>query len=386
MGVGMKGIRGCLCLVVGLAQGVAAQSRRVGFSEAGWIMSGAGTGAQEVDGRDALVVGNGSAARLDIPVEDGTFEFDVRMPAVRSFVGFRFRMDAVGNAEEFYFRPHKSGQPDALQYAPVFGGESYWQVFHGPSSTAAVAFPSESEWLHVRLVVAGRRAAVYLGGGSTPVLVSDLARDPGPGFFALYASHSSVPGAPPAVAAVSNFVVTPGHAGDSLPAATPAPSFPAGGVREWELSDVFAWPGGLPIAVPAAVGAEGSWLGATSDDTGILLVGRFRARPPAAGSAGVLARFRVRSSRAQVKRLDIGFSDAAALFLNGEVVYAADHGFSQNFPRRQGLVTPSQAALFLPLREGENEIVLAVVDAMGGWAVAAAFEDRAGLTILRPGR
>lgn len=382
----MKGIRGCLCLIVGLAQGAAGQSRRIGFSEEGWMLNGADTRRVEVAGRDALELGTGSAARVDVPVEDGTFEFDVRMPSVRSFVGFRFRMDALGNAEEIYFRPHKSGQPDALQYAPVFGGESYWQVFHGAASTAVVEFPSESEWLHVRLAVEGRRAAVFLGDGTTPVLVSDLAREPAAGVFALYASHPPIAGRAPEFATVSNFVVTSGRPGESEAAAAKPSAPAAGAVREWELSEVFPWTGGLPTVLPAAARSKESWMGATSDASGILLVGRFRRRPPAAGSVGVLARVRVRSSRAQRKRLDIGFSDAAALFLNGEVLYAADHGFSQNFPRRQGLVTPSQAAVFLPLREGENEIILAVVDAMGGWAVAAAFEDPTGLTIFRPGR
>lgn len=40
----------------------------------------------------------------------------------------------------------------------------------------------------------------------------------------------------------------------------------------------------------------------------------------------------------------------------------------------------------LLLREGENELVLAVVDAMGGCAFSAAFADMDGLTIRQPGR
>lgn len=42
----MKGIRGCLCLRIGLAEGVAVQGRAIGLSGEGWLHVGS-----VVDGR-----------------------------------------------------------------------------------------------------------------------------------------------------------------------------------------------------------------------------------------------------------------------------------------------------------------------------------------------
>ena len=41
-----------------------------------------------------------------------------------------------GENEEIYLRPHKTNLPDAIQYAPVFRGQSAWQLYHGPGNTA----------------------------------------------------------------------------------------------------------------------------------------------------------------------------------------------------------------------------------------------------------
>jgi len=349
--------------------GVSAQGTPLPFSDDGWIVQGAGVRVEEFRGAQALRVGNGSAARADIPVQNGTFEFDVSLPRTRGFVGLRFRMDAMGNAEEIYFRAHKSLFPDAIQYAPVFAGESYWQVFHGPAATASVEFPEDGDWLHVRLEVEGRVAAVFLNHGVEPVLVSRLARDPAPGFFAVYAGFPAEAGGSGAEASFANMVVStesPPTQGLTPPG---TPALPPGLINSWEISPSFRWTKGLPTELPDPLWASEEWVDVTPDEDGFVLVGQHRQRDMTGGAMGVVARFQVSADRAESRRLDLGFSDAAGVFLNGHLVYASDHSFSQNFPRRQGLVTLDQASLFLPLQEGENEVLILVVNVMGGWAV-----------------
>ena len=43
---------------------------------------------------------------------------DVKVTRRRSFVYVTFRMEDEQEYEELYLRPHKSGLPDAVQYAP----------------------------------------------------------------------------------------------------------------------------------------------------------------------------------------------------------------------------------------------------------------------------
>ena len=61
-----------------------------------------------------------------------------------------------------------------------------------------------------------------------------------------------------------------------------------------------------------------------------------------------------------------GYRDDASVFLNGERLFSGVNGYSFNFPRREGLITIDHATVYLPLRPGDNELLLAVSDVFGG--------------------
>ena len=81
-----------------------------------------------------------------------------------------------------------------------------------------------------------------------------------------------------------------------------------------------------------------------------------------------------------MKRLKLGFSDEASVFLNGQILYSGDQHYSFNFPRQEGLIHLDQASIYLPLVEGENEVRIVISEVFGGWGVMAQFDDPAGLT------
>jgi len=70
-----------------------------------------------------------------------------------------------------------------------------------------------------------------------------------------------------------------------------------------------------------------------------------------------------------------------SIFLNGRLLVSDDDSYSFNLPRRQGLLSDDQLSIYLPLEEGENELIVAVTDRFGGWGLAGRFDDLAGLTI-----
>jgi hypothetical protein len=76
----------------------------------------------------------------------------------------------------------------------------------------------------------------------------------------------------------------------------------------------------------------------------------------------VYARTNIDSDREQVKRLSIGYSDDVSVFLNGKILYRgrSAHGFL-------GIMNPENDTVYLPLRKGSNELVLAVSELGGGW-------------------
>jgi hypothetical protein len=77
-----------------------------------------------------------------------------------------------------------------------------------------------------------------------------------------------------------------------------------------------------------------------------------------------------------------GFSDDASVFLNGRLLYSGVNGYSSDAPRRDGVITPDQATVWLPLEAGRNELVVAVSDTFGGWGLIGRLPDRRGVTVM----
>jgi hypothetical protein len=96
-----------------------------------------------------------------------------------------------------------------------------------------------------------------------------------------------------------------------------------------------------------------------------------------------VARVRVVAERAGVRRLDLGFSDEATVFLNG--VPLAHRDDSYDFQRRRdGLIMLGQAVVYLPLRAGANDLAVLVADRFGGWGLMGRLPDARGLRVEVP--
>jgi hypothetical protein len=348
----------------------AAQESRLPL-DTGWELSGEGTRVETWRGATALRMRNGGALRREVSLQDGTIEFDLAVTGQRSFVYLRFRLAGEEEAEELYFRPHKSSLPDAIQYTPMWRGESNWQLYHGSWGTASASFPRD-EWMHVRVVLQGRRAAVFLGGAERPVMLVPLGREPVAGPISFHTSTPPAGGAGEPVAAVANVVVRPGVVSYRFEPDS-APGLPAGLVRRWQLSPPFPVDSVPLERLPdTLLAGRARWPAFEVEPHGVLVIGRHLRRP--ADGAGTVARLVLRADRAELRRLELGFSDYVTVFVGGRPVFAADAHYSYDRPRQEGLIGLHQATVWLPLVKGDNEIHLAVSDGFGGWGLTARIE------------
>jgi hypothetical protein len=87
------------------------------------------------------------------------------------------------------------------------------------------------------------------------------------------------------------------------------------------------------------------------------------------------ARTAIESDRDQVRKLFIGYSDDVSVFLNGQILFRGRS--AQNFrdPAFLGIVNPENDALYLPLKKGNNELMLAVSELGGGWGFICRLAD-----------
>ena len=337
-----------------------------------WELQGQAKPA-EYQGRKCLFLDGGAAILSDLEMRDGVIDVDVATPASRGFFGIQFRIATDGaNAEWVYLRQHKSGYPDALQYTPVLNTGLNWQIYNGPGFTAAVDVPKDV-WFHLRLEVAGAQAKLYVKDLETPALVmNDLKSGAQKGQVALAVLTGAT--------YFSNVEIrtTPDAAWERR-----LPAMPPGTLTRWSLSpsyDALARDLERPLARAESDGIR--WQDVEAEPPGFVVINRYRESPhprvsfandfskrlePQPGMKVVYARTSIESDRDQVKKLYIGYSDDVSVFLNGAILFRGRS--AQNFrdPGFLGIVNPENDAIYLPLKKGRNELMLAVSELGGGW-------------------
>jgi hypothetical protein len=335
----------------------------------------------EYQGRKCLLLNGGAAVLKDFEMRDGVIDVDVSTPATRGFFGIQFRMTNDGaDSEWVYLRQHKSGLPDAMQYTPVLHTGANWQLFNGPGFTGAVDIPKDV-WFHLRLEVSGAQAKLFVKDIDKPALVmNDLKSGIQKGQIALYVLTGAT--------YFSNFEVrtTP-----DLPWERHLPPMPAGTLTKWSLSPAYdALQRNPERPLSPADSTAIHWQDVEAEPPGLVVLYRYLEAPhpkvtfagdfskrlePQPGSKLVYARTIIDSDRDQVRKLALGYSDEVSVFLNGAILYRGRS--AQNFrdPGFLGIVNPENDAVYLPLKKGRNELILAVTELGGGWGFICRLEE-----------
>ena len=345
-----------------------------------WVLEG-GARPSEVQGRPCLLLDGGAASVKDLVLRDGVIDVDVFTAAARGFLGIQFRV-AGGDGEWIYLRPHKSGLPDAIQYTPVLHTGLNWQLYSGPGFTARLDIPSGA-WFHVRVVLEGAQARLYVKDLERPALVVDDLK-------------SGVERGEVALAVLTGATCFAGFEVKETPDAPwtrHLPPMPPGTLTRWHLSPAYdALERDLERPLTAAELGSIPWQEVIAEAPGLVPINRYRESPhprvsfandfskrldPQPGMKVVYARTRVDASRDEVRKLALGYSDDVSVFLNGRILWRGRS--AQNFrdPGFLGIVDAENDAVWLPLRKGANELVLAVSELGGGWGFVARLAEPA---------
>ena len=337
--------------------------------------------ATEYQGRKALLLDGGAASLKDFEMRDGVIDVDVATLAKRGFFGFMFRIVNDGaNAEEVYLRPHESGYPDAIQYTPVLNTGRNWQIYNGPGFTAGVDIP-KGVWFHLRLVVTGAQAKLYVSDMEKPALVmDDLKTGIQKGQVAVYSLIGET--------SYSNFEL---RTTSDAPWERHLPPMPSNTLTRWSISPSYdALARDLERPLTPTESAAIQWQEVEAEPPGFVVLYRYRQAPhprvtfqgdfskrlePQPGTKVLYARTTIDADRDQVKKLEFGYSDEISVFLNGKVLYRGRSAQGFRDPRFLGIVNPENDAVYLPLKKGSNELVLAVSELGGGWGFICRLVD-----------
>ena len=345
---------------------------------AGWRLEGDAERLEEIDGRSAIKISRGNAFLDEVDFENGVIEFDIYTSGERAFVYFLFRGESDVEFEEIYLRPHKSGLPDALQYAPVFQRRSAWQLYHGETGTAAVVI-APNEWVPVRMELNGPKAKIWIGEGEDPALIiNELGRKPGSGWMAF---RGFIPANSPAkyAAYFSNLRINATAAPPK--AKIEKPDLPEGQVTQWRVSPAFEVQVGPVLTIPDEI-AEVAWSTPIVQRSGVFEFLRSRAVPENARRWAVVADVTLKAKQAQVCAMHLGFSDDITLSVNGQLALYQEANYRFDSPRQDGVMHADQIIAYLHLNKGDNFVRAVIADGFGGWGFSARLQECTGVESL----
>lgn len=349
-------VLGCLILATGR---MTAQEDYLDFESGQWELQNAQV-VQFMD-RKCLI---GTAFLKDLAFENGIIEFDLASTGekVRAYPGLMFRIQSPGNFERLYLRPHRASlYPDAIQYTPCFNGVDSWQLYNGAGFTAGSSFPA-NQWLHFRLEVSGTQARLFWIDMNQPVLlITDLKHGQSSGGIGLICN-------PDQTVFFSNFRYQ-STTGQSFPGFRDPEALP-GVITNWKISRPFKFSEIDIEQQPESQQLKDlQWQTVQAEPSGLVDISRYYGRTSREPDC-ILARTILGAEKDKVIQLLFGYSDAITLFLNGKLLFFGNSFYQGRDPSFLGIIGYHDA-VYLPLKKGENELLLWITEASGGWGFMA---------------
>ena len=372
-----------LCAVGFLGASQTAMAEPLPFTEDNWAFIG-GTMIEEKAGKQAVRLGVrenpddffgfGTVVAKAAPILNGVIEYDLLFDATLSFGGLRFRTQSPGDFENFYMRAHQSGNPDANQYMPEYNGVASWELHYGAQYSSPTVYP-HGEWIHVKLVINDGLADIFIGDETTPEYSVNLLRDPMAGGFALWGLNLSGP------VWMANFDATAMDNVEILGTPVPDVVGEAGTVAQWQISDAFD--GATLVGKTSLSAADTDITYHTIAAKASGQVNLSLLQGIAEGADTIFARLSIQSDSDQIKAFEFGFSDFGTVFLNGDILF---HGMDAPYTRDYRFLgtVGLYDTVYLNLKEGENELIIAVRENTfdtTGWAVQGRFVDMNGVLL-----
>ncbi len=309
---------------------------------------------------------NGALMHLKtLDFTDGTIEFDIELPE-RGFVGIQFRQsDDHSVGEDFYIRsfwPVNPRNRTLTQYTTMVDSLSLWDLTDDYQAPAPL---HQNKWNHVKLVVNGRQMRVYVN--DTTVLhvpVLESARTTGKLSF----SGNAI---------FANLVVRP-DATEDLPAVAgyDPTQYDPYYLRNWSVTSPVDFPAGRDVVDTDLSDSTTQWKPIHAEHRALVNLSKAFGKTPTDERRLVWLKTRITSDTRQTKRLALGFSDEVWVLINGQLLHVDKNYFgTPSMKEPRGRCTLANTSFDLPLRAGENELIIGVANYFYGWGIIARLDD-----------
>lgn len=322
--------------------------------------------------------GNQGAVMLkDIIFKDGTIEFDFEPFSPMTLgssptVYFRGNMQK-NDTEIFYIRarPNKPTANDGIQYCSILGGVNMWDMY---PEYQAPAFFEADKVNHLKMVISGQQMRVYVNDMNRPALqIPKLEGNSTEGMIALDGGM-----------VVSNMQIKPNIIED-LPgfAAPDLTDHDAQYLRNWSLTKPSDLPIGNEVIVANLPKSDVFTETIEAERKGMINLSRRFGGNNTRKVVWLKAKIKVMENQKNIMQL--GFSDDVWVFLNNQMVYLDKNTYLQPPMRKypEGRISIQNAKVNLNLKQGENELLIAVANDFYGWGIIARLESMDGVEFVK---
>ncbi len=357
------------------AQSAKTEGESVPFKPERWTITDSDHKIGNYAGRESLFL-DGEALVKNVELQDGIIEVDIAPNFRPSFAGICFRAQSAEDFDLVYLRTHKSKIADAVQYTPHLNGLAAWQLYYANNEYQSRAEFKEADWNRLKIVVKGNQAEIYLNDSTRPTLVvKELRREAQKGMIGLWALNGNH---------FANFRYTPMEA---VPVASinrpPAKEF----LATWSLSKIYDATKVKTESYPdKAMQAGMNWETVSSESSGLVNISRFRKKAISNMGEGnsldvVYAKVTLEAASDQTRKLNFDFSDRITIFLNGKPIFSGDNTFLSKGSMFRGEVRAENQTLYVDLKRGSNELLIAVTERANGWGYIFKLDSPDGLTM-----
>jgi len=358
-----------LCLFANIHSGLAQKGKdiHVKMEPGSWEFETGKVSFEDVGGRQAIVFKdrNHKAILKGVDFSDGTIEFDLQ-PAEMGFTSIYFRRQGDAEGEHFYFRTgynRNKDSEDAIQYAPLMKGVNLWDMF--PEYQSNVSLEANT-WHHVKAIIHGKQMKIYVDDLQHPVLVVPHIEG--------NVTHGAI--SIEGLAKFANMHIKPGNTED-VPA---QPGFDITDndpryLRRWEASRQVRYiDPKIGMDYNTAPDSTTQWIPMQTERKGMLNLSREFGGDNKRSIIWI--RTQVNADKDIEKTLRLGFSDEVWVFVNKQLVYLDKNLYGRPMMKApSGRISLENASIQIPLKEGKNEILMAVENDFYGWGIIARFDS-----------
>lgn len=317
-----------------------------------------------------LAQNSGQVVVKDVLFKDGTIEFDVE-PILPGFAqSIYFHRKDEKEQEIVYLRVGTIGNKlanTAIQYTPYFDGINMWDMYPQYQGPAPI---KKDDWNHLKLVVSGHQMRVYMNYQPRPVLeIPRLEGNLSEGSIAFEGASY-----------MKNVVVKPNETeGLSPQEGIDLTNHDANYLRKWAVSKPLPLPLGNEAYLAGQPKPE-NYLDSISAESGgfINLTRKFGGNKE---RKVIWLKTKIMAKEAVKTKLQLGFSDEIWVFLNNQTVLVDKNLFQQPAMRKypEGRMSKDNASVEINLKQGENDLMIALANDFYGWGLVARLESTEGL-------